>query len=127
MFQQKLRPVKRAASKIGINIRKTVPILPSVMCWDINNKYVYKMFESVGIRAIHCDIMDGFYTERVHGTLDDIRRIRARTRLALQTHLMVDDPLLWCAQVIDAGADAVVISSGTRHIVETLKQIKTLV
>lgn len=124
MFQQNIRPVKRR--RIKIKMKKNVPVLPSVICWNINNDYVYRMFESVGVQALHCDIMDGFYTDRVSGTLDDIKTIRAHTRLFLQAHLMVEDPLLWCGKVAELGIDAIVISSGTRHIVETLRKIKSL-
>jgi ribulose-phosphate 3-epimerase len=121
IFQTNLKHIKLKR----IRIKKSVPILPSATCWDIGNGYTYRMFESVGIKWIHFDIMDGFYTERVSGTLDDLKKIRANTRSLIQTHLMVEDPFLWCDKIAEIGSDAIVISSGTRRIIETLKKIKT--
>jgi ribulose-phosphate 3-epimerase len=67
--------------------------------------------------------MDGFYTERVMGGIDDIKKIRAKTNLLLHAHLMVDDPLMWCGGAIKAGADIIIVSSGARNIVKALKEI----
>jgi ribulose-phosphate 3-epimerase len=101
-------------------------IIPSVMCWNINNKYVYKMFDGIGIKRIHVDIMDGFYTDKVMGSFDDISRIRAKTQLFLHTHLMADDPMLWVDGAAKAGSDMIIVSSGARRISESLLRIKEL-
>jgi ribulose-phosphate 3-epimerase len=122
MFKQNMGIKRREPA--GLKPRRNVPIIPSVMCWDIGNAYLYKMFSSVGINKIHMDIMDGFYTTRVSGTLDDMRKIRARTPMRMHAHLMVDDPMAWIEPVARHGADTIILSSGTRNIVGALKKIK---
>jgi ribulose-phosphate 3-epimerase len=82
------------------------------------------MFAAAGIGAVHADIMDGFYTTRVSGAPDDVRKIRSRTTMRIHAHLMVEDPLPWIEPVVRAGADIVILSSGTRNIVAALKKIK---
>jgi ribulose-phosphate 3-epimerase len=125
LFRQAFGKIRRrlpaaAARKGGI------PILPSVMCWNIGSDYVYKMFAGVGIRWIHCDIMDGFYTQKVMGSLDDIRLIRGKTTLKMQVHLMAEDPMPWIGGVASAGADSIIISTGARRLGESLAKIKKL-
>jgi ribulose-phosphate 3-epimerase len=103
---------------------RTAPVIPSVVCWDAGDPYVYKMFAAAGIGAVHADIMDGFYTTRVMGSPDYIGKIRSRTTMLIHAHLMVEDPLPWVEPVARAGADVIILSSGTRNIVAALKKIK---
>jgi len=119
----KMRPGAAKARPVKVRILRNVPIIPSVMCWNINDGNVYKMFANAGIRRLHIDVMDGFYTDKVLGGLDEIKRIRAKTNMALHVHLMVDDPFLWVDTVLRAGADMIILSSGSRNIRRTLKEI----
>lgn len=84
------------------------------------------MFASTGISRIHCDIMDGFYTNNVYGSLDDLKKIYKLSHMALHVHLMVDDPLIWYAKVAETGAETIIVSTGSRNVIETLKKIKQL-
>ena len=95
------------------------------MCWNFKGAHIYKMFESVGIRKVHFDIMDGFHTNKVFGGIDDISGLRAKTRMHIHAHLMVEDPLPWAAAAGAAGADTIIVSTGTRNIIAALKEIKT--
>jgi ribulose-phosphate 3-epimerase len=122
MFRKGIKMKKRKK----IKIRGAVPIIPSVMEWNISGGYVYEMFESMRIQAVHFDMMDGFYTEKVSGTLDDLEKIRKHTRLKIHTHLMVENPMMWIEPAARAGSDSLMVSTGTRRIVESLKKIKDL-
>jgi ribulose-phosphate 3-epimerase len=121
IFQADIKITK--TPMIKIHPIRNVPIIPSIMCWNISNDYIYKMFRGIGIKRIHIDVMDGFYTDKVMGGIDDIKKIRTKTNLRLHVHLMVDDPLMWCGDVIKAGADIIIISSGARNIAKSLKEI----
>ena len=101
-------------------------IIPSVMLWNVQDNYTYKMFESLGIQKLHCDIMDGFYTEQVHGSLTEIKAIRSHTKLLLHTHLMVEDPMIWYKKAAASGADIIIVSTGSRNVTETLMEIKKI-
>ena len=119
----RMSPGAAKARPVKVRILRNIPIIPSVMCWNINDGNIYKMFANAGIRRLHVDVMDGFYTDKVLGGLDEIKRIRAKTNLALHVHLMVDDPALWADIVLRAGADMIILSSGSRNIGRTLKEI----
>ena len=122
-----LRNRPRHNDKIKFQPRRRikVPIIPSIMCWNFKGGHVYKMFEAVGIRKVHFDIMDGFHTTKVFGAVNDISGIRAKTRMHIHAHLMVENPLPWAEGAAAAGADTIIVSTGTRNIVAALKKIKT--
>jgi len=94
------------------------------MEWNIKNSNTYKMFQSVGIKKIHLDIMDGFYTDKVSGTLDEMALIRSKTNMILHTHLMVDDSVPWTNKALEIGTDIIILSTGSRGLVEAIKTIK---
>lgn len=120
MFKKSVRVKKPRV----FGTKKSIPIMPSIMDWPIKSDYIYEMFRHNGISALHFDMKDGFYTKKVSGTLEDLACIRGHTRMHIHAHLMVEDPLLWIKPAIKAGADAITVSSGTRNIIEALKQIK---
>ena len=103
---------------------KHIPIIPGIMEWNINNSNTYKMFQSVGIKKIHIDIMDGFYTRKVSGGLEELALVRGNTNMILHTHLMVDDNVAWVKQVLEIGVEIILLSTGTHGLLEALKIIK---
>lgn len=104
--------------------RTFVPILPSTLCFDMNNPATYTTFDAAGISMIHVDIMDGLYVNQIAGGLDQLRAIRTRTSAHLHVHLMTESPSVWAADAIAAGADTVIVStntSGVRNAIRTIK------
>jgi ribulose-phosphate 3-epimerase len=74
-----------------------------------------RRIQKAGIDCFHIDIMDGHFVPNITigpGVVKDIRRI---TRLPLDVHLMIEQPLDWVQRFISAGADMI-----TLHI-ETIK------
>lgn len=90
-----------------------VPIMPSSLCFDMMRPETYTMFQSGGIRAIHIDIMDGLYVDKIAGSLDELQKIRTMWNGHLHVHLMTDAPDIWAAGAINAGADTVILSTNT--------------
>ena len=105
---------------------KFVPILPSTLAFDMTDPATYSKFESAGISAIHCDIMDGFYVDRVFGGIESLKMIRSKTKAALHVHLMTEAPLAWAQSACEAGADCVLVSAGTSGVRAALKKIKSM-
>ena len=104
--------------------RVFVPILPSTMCFNMNNPSTYTTFDAANISMIHVDIMDGLYVNKIAGGIDQLRAIRSRTTAHLHVHLMTESPAIWAADAIDAGADTVIVStntSGVRNAIRTIK------
>lgn len=104
--------------------RVFVPILPSSLCFNMNDATTYTMFDAAGISMIHIDIMDGLYVNKIAGGIDQLRAIRSRTTAHLHVHLMTESPNAWAADAIAAGADTVIVStntSGVRNAIRTIK------
>ena len=91
--------------------QKFIPILPSTLCFNMNDSTTYLMFASGGISMIHVDIMDGFYVDKIAGSINELATIRTNTNAHLHVHLMTESPSVWARDAINAGADTVIIST----------------
>jgi hypothetical protein len=118
----RLKKWQRTTDKIfGIFHRKkpkkkhqtSVPIMPSTLCFDMSRPETYTMFRAGGISAIHVDIMDGLYVDKITGGIEELRKIRAAWPGHLHVHLMTDAPSSWATDAINAGADTVILSTNT--------------
>ena len=61
--------------------------------------------EKAGIDFFHIDIMDGHFVPNITIGPDILRDIRQISRLPLDVHLMIKQPLSWTDRFIAAGAD----------------------
>ena len=69
-------------------------ISASLMCADwMNLEKSIRELEEVGIDWLHCDMMDGHFVPNWMMFPDLINAIGANTRLPLDIHLMVSDPM----------------------------------
>ncbi len=104
--------------------KKFIPILPSTLCFNMNDATTYTMFASAGISMIHVDIMDGFYVDKIAGSINELSTIRNNTKSHLHVHLMTESPAIWARDVINAGADTVIISTNTSGVHDAINVIK---
>ena len=102
-----------------------IPILPSTLCFNMNNPITYTTFDAAGISMIHIDIMDGLYVNKIAGSIDQIRTIRAKTTAHLHVHLMTESPSVWAIDALDAGADTIIISTNTSGVRSAIRAIKS--
>ncbi len=107
-----------------IKTKKFIPILPSTLCFNMNDATTYTMFASAGISMIHVDIMDGFYVDKIAGGIDELSMIRTRTKAHLHVHLMTESPAIWARDAINAGADTIIISTNTSGVRDAISVIK---
>ncbi len=105
--------------------RTFVPIMPSTLCFNMNDPTTYTTFDAAGISMIHVDIMDGLYVNRIAGSNEQIRQIRERTTAHLHVHLMTESPSVWAADAIAAGADTVIVSTNTSGVRAAIRTIKS--
>ncbi len=103
---------------------KFIPILPSSMCFNMKRPETYSLFKAGGISMIHVDIMDGFYVDRVAGSIDFIKFIRTHTDAHLHVHLMTESPAVWASDAIKAGADTVILSTNTSGVRNAVRVVK---
>ena len=101
-----------------------IPIMPSTLCFNMRRPETYTLFKSGGISMIHVDIMDGFYVDRIAGSIAELKHIRSKTTAHLHVHLMTESPSVWAADAIAAGADTVVVSTNTSGLRVALREIK---
>ena len=104
---------------------KFIPILPSTLCFDTKRPETYSLFKAGGISMIHVDIMDGFYVDRVAGSIDYIKFIRSHTNAHLHVHLMTESPAVWAADAVAAGADTVILSTNTSGVRNAVRVVKS--
>lgn len=124
-IQNKLKKITKIFNKKPKKAKKKfIPILPSTLCFNMNDYTTYTMFASAGISMIHVDIMDGFYVDRIAGSIDELATIRTNTKAHLHVHLMTESPSVWATDAINAGADTVIISTNTSGVRDAIKIIK---
>lgn len=110
--------------KKTVKKRKFIPILPSTLCFNMNDVNTYTMFASGGISMIHVDIMDGFYVDKIAGGIDELSTIRTNTNAHLHVHLMTESPSVWACDAINAGADTIIVSTNTSGVRDAINIIK---
>ncbi len=128
--QQKIENIIEKITKIFHKKKRKkksrfIPIMPSTLCFNMNDITTYTMFASAGISMIHVDIMDGFYVDRIAGGIEELSNIRTKTKSHLHVHLMTESPSVWAADAINAGADTVIISTNTSGVREAINIVKS--
>ncbi len=103
---------------------KFIPILPSTLCFDMSQPETYSLFRSGDISMIHVDIMDGFYVDKIAGSIDELRKIREKTKAHLHVHLMTESPNIWAADAISAGADTIILSTNTSGLRAAIRTVR---
>ncbi|MBD5389102.1 ribulose-phosphate 3-epimerase [bacterium] len=102
---------------------RVIPILPSTLAFDMRNPQTYALFRAGGISMIHVDMMDGFFVNRITGSMDELKYIRAHTNAHLSVHLMTESPAVWAADAAAAGADTIIVSGGTSGVRAAIAEI----
>ena len=131
-IQKELKTKKRINKIIKIFPKKKVikpktfiPIMPSSLCFDMNDNATYSLFASGGISMIHVDIMDGFFVDKIVGGVKELSNIRTHTNAHLHVHLMAESPAILAPDIINAGADTIILSFETSGIHSAIKIIKS--
>ena len=101
-----------------------IPILPSTLSFDMRNPETYALFKSGSISMIHVDIMDGFYVDRIAGSISELKQIRSQTNAHLHVHLMTESPSVWASDAIAAGADTIILSTNTSGLRNAIKLVR---
>ena len=110
--------------KPKVKKRKFIPVLPSTLCFNMNEPSTYSLFKSGGISMIHVDIMDGLYVDKIAGSISELSQIRNSTNMHLHVHLMTESPEIWARDAINAGADTIIVSTNTAGVKNAIAMIK---
>jgi ribulose-phosphate 3-epimerase len=85
-------------------------VLPSMLLCDFGNlEREVRAVEAAGARALHLDIMDGYFVDNITYGMPIVEACRRATDLPLDVHLMIAKPLDYVDAFADAGASTLTI------------------
>lgn len=100
---------------------------PSLMCMDYLNigrdiSVLNRFFDS-----FHVDIMDGHFCKSIHLSPEYVRSISTIAQIPIEVHLMVENPDDYISDLIDCGADMIIIhvESAQQKVFRIINQIKS--
>jgi ribulose-phosphate 3-epimerase len=105
----------------------SVLIAPSILSADFARLGdEIRAVEAAGCDLIHVDVMDGHFVPNITIGPLVVEAARKVTRLPLDVHLMIENPLAYAADFVRAGADIVTIHvEADCHLFRTLDVIKS--
>ncbi len=96
---------------IGIldSLRRAGPtILPSMLMCNFGNlEREVALLEEAGVQGFHLDVMDGVFVPNFTYGMTIVAAFRKLTRLPLDVHLMIQNPLKYVDDFANAGADVI--------------------
>jgi ribulose-phosphate 3-epimerase len=92
-------------------LRNASPVvLPSLLLCDFGHlDREVREVEAAGARALHLDIMDGYFVPNITYGMPIVEAVRRATKLPLDVHLMISRPADYIDQFVDAGASCLTI------------------
>jgi ribulose-phosphate 3-epimerase len=110
-----------------MSLRPQAPLLaPSLLAADFTRLAdALSMLESAQRCVVHVDVMDGHFVPNITIGMPVVAALRQETRLALDCHLMIEDPARYALEFVQAGADWVSIhQEADPHCHRTLGAIR---
>jgi len=101
-------------------------IAPSILAADFSRLgEEIRAVEQAGAQRIHIDVMDGHFVPNLSIGPGVVKCIRPNTSMHLEVHLMIDNPEIFVAPFVAAGADSLIIHhevlEDPRPILEKIK------
>ena len=105
---------------------RVVQVAPSLLAADFTGiGDAIRSVESAGADLLHLDIMDGRFVPNISFGPVVVAAARRVTRLPLDVHLMIEEPIRYLGAFADAGADGITVHvEACTDVVETLGEIR---
>lgn len=108
--------------------RRILHIAPSVLAADFSRLgEQVRATEAAGADMIHVDVMDGHFVPNLSVGVPVVAALRRVTRLPLDVHLMIAEPVRYVEDFARAGADILTVHpEADVHLHRTLQRIRAL-
>ena len=110
-----------------MDLRPAKPLLaPSLLSADFTRLgEALAMIEAAGAGVAHVDVMDGRFVPNLTIGMPVVEAMRGATKLPLDCHLMIVEPLRYAAEFVKTGADWVSVhQEADPHLHRTLRAIR---
>lgn len=100
-------------------------ICPSILSADFTSlKESVELIEN-DADMIHVDVMDGHFVPNMSFAMPIVEALKRCSKLPLDVHLMIENPIIWIEEFAKAGADAIVIhAEACVHLQRGLQMIR---
>ena len=110
-----------------MSLRPLEPLLaPSILSADFARLAdALRLLEEAGGCSVHVDVMDGRFVPNITLGMPVVAALRKETRLPLDCHLMIVEPLKYAVEFVKSGADWVSVhQEADPHLHRTLSAIR---
>ncbi|MDD6571324.1 MAG: ribulose-phosphate 3-epimerase [Thermoflexaceae bacterium] len=84
-----------------------------------------KAVDEAGVQYIHVDVMDGMFVPSISYGMPVIKSIRKTTQKIFDVHLMIEEPIRYIKEFVEAGADMITVHvEACSDVAKTLEEIK---
>ena len=107
---------------------REIEIAPSILAADFADlKSELLMLEKSVAKRIHLDVMDGHFVPNISFGPPVIQAINKKTKLFLEAHLMISEPLKYLQAFKDAGSDIIIVHyEALKDPLFAIKEIKKM-
>ena len=79
-----------------------------------------------GAKYLHVDVMDGKFVPSISFGMPVIKSIRSVSDIVFDVHLMIEEPVRYIQEFVDAGADMITVHvEACKHLHRTIQVIKS--